>query len=385
MFQPIAVVLHCRGTTTIDRIVEMKTKLMYVFVILAMVLTISVGVWVMLPPKQMKPIKKYVAASLKEDYATQIAETTETTVSGKKRTPEERALEAKETFLAQMEFVGVDTENDPYWKALYEAVNSPEYIEYQKKQNARIGTDLDLWWSFLESKGLSSGRMAQEERFREHFPTGEYADYEPEMRKRLAELFLETGLSATATNDEANVRQTIGVLSQFREAEANSVWMRGYFKGYVGDLEWAQEIRENAASIVTDAANVDAVPQFTAPDTAEPTPTEIAEENLDDKPESLPFSEEMPALENLKQTPQTVEEIEAELLKTLFPDVSELPMETSIETDLREQFSPQRFNAALQTLSRYGAKEGLRRLKTSDPEIAKHVERLIQRSEETVK
>ena len=78
-----------------------------------------------------------------------------------------------------MEFVGIDTENDPYWKLLHEAVNSPEYIEYQKKQDERIGTDLDLWWSFLESKGLSSGRMAQEERFREHFPTGDYADYEP--------------------------------------------------------------------------------------------------------------------------------------------------------------------------------------------------------------
>ena len=36
---------------------------------------------------------------------------------------------------------------------------------------------------FLESKGLSSGRMAQEERFREHFPTGDYVDYEPEMAK----------------------------------------------------------------------------------------------------------------------------------------------------------------------------------------------------------
>ena len=66
----------------------------------------------------------------------------------------------------------------------------------------RVGTDLDLWWGFLESKGLSSGRMAQEERFREHFPTGEYAKYEPDMRKRLAELFLETGLLPTATNDE---------------------------------------------------------------------------------------------------------------------------------------------------------------------------------------
>ena len=239
----------------------MKTKLIYILGILVVVFTISVGVWGMFQQNQMKLIKRYLARPVKmivrESNATETSGTTKTIQPVKELTPEDRALKSKETFLAQMEFVGVDTENDPYWKALYEAVNSPEYIEYQKKQNARVGTDLDLWWGFLESKGLSSGRMAQEERFREHFPTGEYAEYEPDMRKRLAELFLETDLLPTATNDEESVRQTIGVLSQFRsEAEANNVWMRGYFNGYVGDLEWAQEVRENAASIVQNKETV---------------------------------------------------------------------------------------------------------------------------------
>ena len=365
----------------------MKTRLIYSLVILVMVITIGVGVWMMFSPTQMEPIKKYVATPLKADSPPEIAGTTGTTASARRITPEKRALDAKETFLAQMEFVGVDTENDPYWKALYEAVNSPEYLEYQKKQDARIGTDLDLWWSFLESKGLSSGRMAQEERFREHFPTGEYADYEPEMRKRLAQLFLETGLSPTATNDEQNVRQTIGVLSQFRsEAEANRVWMRGYFNGYVGDLEWAQEVRANAASIVTDTDDIDAVPTFTESDTVvESTPTEIAEENLDTEPESSLFSEETPTSEDLEQAQATVAEIEAELLKTLFPDQPELPTESSIENVLRDQFSSQRFTSAVQTLSQYGPQEGLRRLKESDPEIAVYIERLIQRNKETGK
>ena len=363
----------------------MKTRLIYILIILVMVLTIGVGVWVMLSPTQMEPIKRYVATPLKEVNPPEITGAPGTAVSRKKITPEEFALEGKETFLAQMEFVGVDTENDPYWKALYEAVNSPEYLEYQKKQDARIGTDLDLWWSFLESKGLSSGRMAQEERFREHFPIGEYTDYEPEMRKRLAELFLETGLSPTASYDEENVRQTIGVLSQFRsEAEANSIWMRGYFNGYVGDLEWAQEVRANAASIVTDADNVDALPAFTESDTmSEPMPTEVAEENLDTEPEPSLFSEETPTSEDLKQAQATVEEIEAELLKTLFPDEPEHLTESSVENVVRDQFSPQRFNAAVQTLSQYGPQDGLRRLKESDPEIAVYVERLIQRNKET--
>ena len=360
-------------------------RLTYILVIIAMVIAIAVGVWVMFPPTQMEPIKRYVVAPLKEDAPTEDTDTTGTSASPKKITPEALALEGKDTFLAQMEFVGVDTENDPYWKALYEAVNSPEYLEYQKKQDARIGTDLDLWWSFLESKGLSSGRMAQEERFREYFPTGEYVDYEPEMRKRLAELFLETGLSSTATNDEASVRQTIGVLSQFRsEAEANRVWMRGYFNGYVGDLEWAQEVRENAASIVTDADNVDSLPTFTESDTVdEPTPIDVAEESAGDEPESLLLSEEAPIIEDVTLGPPTIEEIEAELLKTLFPDERTLPTQSDIEEVLREQFSPQRFNAVVQTLSQYGPQEGLSRVKESDPEIAIYIERLIQRNKET--
>lgn len=245
----------------------MKLKRMYALGILAIGTILGFGVWVILQPEQMEPIRRDIAVPLKENGATvkessttETTKTTETTARGRELTPEERALKGKETFLAMMEFTGVDMEND-YWRLLHEAVNSPEYIEYQKKQDERIGIDLDLWWSFLESKGLSSGRMTQEERFREHFPTGDYADYELAMRKRLAELFLEAGLSDTAIDDNGSTKQTRKILSQFRgENEAHRIWMRGHFKGYVGDLEWAQEIRENAANIVAGVKDVDTVP-----------------------------------------------------------------------------------------------------------------------------
>ncbi len=242
----------------------MKPKRMSALGILAVVITLGVGVCMILQPEQMEPIKRDIATPLKENDATvtksSTTEATETTARARELTPEERALKGKETFLAMMEFSGVDMEND-YWRLLREAVNSSEYIEYQKKQDERIGIDLDLWWSFLESKGLSSGRMVQEERFREHFPTGDYADYEPAMRKCLAELFLEAGLSDTATDDDRSTKQTRKVLAQFRgENEAHRVWMRGHFNGYVGDLEWAQEIRENAANIVAGVKDGDTVP-----------------------------------------------------------------------------------------------------------------------------
>lgn len=362
----------------------MRRKLIYVLGILAV--AISVGVWMMLQPKQVEPIKKYVATPPNSENVTESAETAGTAAPTEEINPEERALKAKETFLGQMEFVGVDTENDTYWKLLDEAVNSPEYIEYQKKQDERLGTDLDLWWSFLESKGLSSGRMAQEERFREHFPTGDYTDYEPMMRKRLAELFLESGLHLTPTDDsDASINETINVMVQFRgEDEANSVWMRGHFKGYVGDLEWAHEVRKNAVSIVSDVGGPDAVSTFTDSEVpAESIPIEIAEENKVNESQPLLSGEDVRVVEGSEQMTRPIEEIEAEILKMFLPDVSELPTETSIETTLREQFSPQRFSTAVQTLNQYGPQEGLRRLKESDPEVATHFERLIQRSKET--
>lgn len=249
----------------------MKPKRMYALSILAIIATLGIAIWLILETRP-EPIKKHMATPLKkndgtvnENNAAEAAETVETTAGASELTPEERALKGKETFLAMMEFTGVDTENNAYWKLLHEAVNSPEYMEYQKKQDERIGIDLDLWWSFLESKGLSSGRMAQEERFREHFPTGDYADYEPEMRKRLAERFLEAGLSITATDAES-VGEIRNVMAQFRaEDEAHRVWMRGYFNGYVGDLEWAQEIRKNAARIVAGVEDVNAVPELKEP------------------------------------------------------------------------------------------------------------------------
>ena len=67
-------------------------------------------------------------------------------------------------------------------------------------------------------------------------------------------------------------------------------------------------------------------------------------------------------------------------IETLTPTVPvspELPTRKSLETALRTQFSPDRFNRAMKTLNQYGPQEGLRRLKSSDPEVAKQVERLL--------
>ncbi len=86
-------------------------------------------------------------------------------------------------------------------------------------------------------------------------------------------------------------------------------------------------------------------------------------------------------------------EIEAELNRHLSPSQREsvssttdtslgLPSDESFKSGLRQRFSPERTSQAIQMLSRYGPKEGVRRLKDVDPEVATHVETFLQKQGE---
>ena len=75
-------------------------------------------------------------------------------------------------------------------------------------------------------------------------------------------------------------------------------------------------------------------------------------------------------------------EIKDEHVQTPDLRVRELPTNESLEKNLRDAFSPTRFNRAMETLNRYGPDEGLRRLKKSDPEVAKRIERLLPTDQE---
>ena len=77
--------------------------------------------------------------------------------------------------------------------------------------------------------------------------------------------------------------------------------------------------------------------------------------------------------------PLTARQLETEVEKL----IPELPTEAEFEAAFREQFNPERYQKAMSTLKRYGPEEGLRRLKSDDPEIAKRIEPLLKRQEKT--
>lgn len=259
---------------------------------------------------------------------------------------------------------------------LKDAMASPAYLEYSRKQAEQVGFNVVLWWEFLEANGIPhNGRQLQVAAFEKHFPDGgDYADYEPMMRLAVAELFLE--------DPEANV---MDVLQRFNAQRPNRVWRFGYFNGYEGEYEWGQQIQRDAVDIVATA--------ITTPETFELPPLndrhpDTAVPARDATPEAGTFEPstdraEIPTFDVLETAPQTLEELEAQFFEQHTMDLPDLPSEAKLETTLQERFSPERFNTAMQTLRRYGPEEGLRQLKTTDPEVAAYFQRSLHPNAET--
>ena len=96
---------------------------------------------------------------------------------------------------------------------------------------------------------------------------------------------------------------------------------------------------------------------------------------------TLDISEDLLTVEDMLIDDVNTQQSGIEKLTPTSPVSPELPTKKRLETALRKQFSPERFHRALQTLNRYGPGEGLRRLKDTDPEVAKQVERLLPKTQ----
>ena len=82
---------------------------------------------------------------------------------------------------------------------------------------------------------------------------------------------------------------------------------------------------------------------------------------------ALEYLEALEAWENESFTDDT--DIEAELQKLLIPEGSP----KSIDQAIQSQFSPELLNRAMNTLKRYGPKEGMARIRAEDPKIAAQI------------
>lgn len=216
-------------------------------------------------------------------------------------------------------------------------------------------------------------------KFREHFPTGTVDENEPIIRNLIAEAILDAELHKEENPDA--YRKLDVILNLISEDKLPSWLFKKFDTDPIAKNRWLnpvfEEIRLAEREKFLTAGKTSEPPQLTD-DTKPIQPLEPKEND------GLPNRDVLSTSE-LEHSTGSDTELERKPAEQLTPDalkVLELPTEENSETTIRERFSPERFNRAMQTLNRHGPEEGLRKLKETDPELAQQVERLMKRKQE---
>ena len=262
------------------------------------------------------------------------------------------------------------------------------WVAYVESEEGRAFFDgfpsADEWYEKSKSFGFfqeTPGLLAARERhYREHFPTGTVDENEPIIREMMKDAILDQGLH----EEEYSRRRNHSVVTELITDMKFSAWVSRKLGSEPPSVfqEWINSTFEEVR--LAEREKYLAPDQNGVPDTTDPAPpqADIAPEDgnpTSANPRSLP-GDTLTVEENPSDTATPQPAGSAQLPPT-GPVSLEPQTYKSLETALRSQFSPDRFNAALKTLTRYGPQEGLRRLKSSDPAVAKQVERLISKPE----
>ena len=205
--------------------------------------------------------------------------------------------------------------------------------------------------------------------FRFHFPMGTPADYEPEMREKFKALILENG------------GYDRDVLARFLSDERTSAWQKSYFTAHIKlndpgsnpAIDWIKAVRN-------EVTNPTQVPVPTTVDPQTPIPTDFTATPANTLPDIQPLDDLL--IHQVNHTPIVPERPKTDSHQLLNPEPPKLLTAKDFENALRQRFSSDRLTQAWDTLNRHGPQEGLRRLKQSDPDIATHVERLMENNKD---
>ena len=261
------------------------------------------------------------------------------------------------------------------WVAFLESEEGRAFIDNLSSVDELIA--MKKRFGFFQESPLDNAII--DARYREHFPTGSVHENEPIIRDLIAEAILEAELHK-AENPDRGITQDVR-LYLLSDKKLMSWLFKKVGTAPLQPSKWLRAVMEETRLAAREKF-------LAAGKTAEPPPL-----TDDIKPIQPLDSQENDGLPNgdafstseLERAPQSDAKLERKLTEQLAPDalkLLELPVEENSETTLRERFSPERFNRAMQTLSRHGPEEGLRKLKETDPELAQQVERLINRKQD---
>ncbi len=212
--------------------------------------------------------------------------------------------------------------------------------------------------------------------FQKYFPGKVPSDLDVEMKRQLIEIIEKMGYESGHT--------------AFQEVRENAIWLAARFDP---TLDMGAKLGRWPEFVLSDdfgdtGRREDITVSFPSqrPDTAAPpraiplqdTPAiEVSENKLPPKDVSLQIPNE-----NIRENTAEVQGTpENPLTFEDFEDFEDFENRFLRQLD-REIISPQRVNAAMQTLNQYGYKDGLERLKASDPEFASAIQRFIEKKQE---
>lgn len=272
----------------------------------------------------------------------------------------QHVLEMLSTFFSADELATPDNQQ------LVEVLRSPKYEAFLETNPTGIGDILD----FFQSQGIPIDKT----QVFQHFSGYETTISERDMRAKLSQRFLNTYLEMETETGAAAFED---IIAEFLSEEQNLAWMMTHFEGDFMEFgKWTTDVLRNSApprEETSAVVNSNKVPQSTH----NVTDIDVSMSSLDstkvDETSSAELQDETLTVND--------EYMDVERSEALTSEVADLLSEEGLETALREQFSPEHFNRALHILNQYGPEEGLRRLKDSDPELAKRIERVLSKQQ----
>ena len=300
-------------------------------------------------------------------------------------TPHTHAHERPSDFMIQLvrERIG---ENPPpkiaRWLAYLESQEGRAFFENFPSSDEWFEKSQSFGF-FEDTPELQAGR---ERLYRKHFPTGTVDENASIIRDMMRDAILEN-----EHHQEAGVsrHRNSSVLIELLSDEKYLAWVEKKFGSQPpSSREWInstfEEIRLAERQKYLALENNETTARINDSTASERPESEIELPQGDGQTpaNTRDPSENILTVEDILSDDVTTQQTGIETLAPTSPESPELPTNQSFETALRTQFSPERFNRAVKTLNQYGPQEGLRRIKESDPEVAKQVERLLPKPQE---
>lgn len=244
-----------------------------------------------------------------------------------------------------------------------------EEVKQEIKDAAETGSPPEFLESFSKfkdymiSKGMTEFAILDQapshfqDLFQKHHPGKTPSDLDAEMRHRLIDMIQESGYERGRNKFLQTPEVGIWAAARFNflsdNQESITAWIDDVYIGEEGDT------KEAPGSVSPPPA----VSQGGLP----------FEENDPDLPFAVPLDRASTASGEDPATPDT------DYRGVTPPAVK--PEKVVTEASLKERFSSERLDRAKDTLERYGPEEGLRRLRESDPEIARQMEQRRDRED----